>query len=232
MQDNTALPEPADLVVAPKNIHQCLATIMFSVDEIKKGKENKQQGFMYRGIDDIMNALHNLFAIEGVVISVSKIVTVERVERTTAKGSVMLYSINDYQFRFSAPDGSSLKTWSRGEANDTADKSSNKAVSVALKYCLLQMFLIPTEEMAKNEADAYANELGAKPKPAAKPAPTYARPEDISSAISLINTAKDLPALADIWKSIHPTTKNAPGVLPAKDAMKAKLSPPRKEPAE
>ena len=205
---------------------------MFEVEEIKKGKTNAQQGFKYRGIDDIMNALHNLFALQGVVIRVNKIRSVERTERPTKSGGTMLYSINDYQFCFSAADGSFVTTWSRGEASDSADKSSNKAVSVALKYCLLQMFLIPTEEMVKDEADAYQNELGPKQKTAAKPTPTYVRPEDISSAISLINTAKDLPALADIWKSIHPTTKNAPGVLPAKDAMKQKLSPSRQEPRD
>jgi len=94
------------------------------------------------------------------------------------------------------------------------------------------MFLIPTEEMVKDEADAYTNELGPKSKPTPKPAPTYVRPEDISSAIALINTAKTLPELAQIWKDTHPTTKNAPGVLPAKEAMKAKLSPPRQEPED
>ena len=204
---------------------------MFEVEEIKKGKTNAQQGFKYRGIDDIMNALHNLFALQGVVIRVNKIRSVERTERPTKSGGTMLYSINDYQFCFCAADGSFVTTWARGEASDSADKSSNKAVSVALKYCLLQMFLIPTEEMVKDEADAYANELGSR-KAAPKTQPTYVRPEDISSAIALINTAKDLPALADIWKSIHPTTKNAAGVLPAKDAMKQKLSPPRQEPED
>lgn len=214
-----------------KNIHQCLSAIMFEVEEIKKGKTNTQQGFKYRGIDDIMNALHNLFALQGVTIRVNEIRSVERVERPTKSGGTMLYSINDYQFCFSAADGSFVTTWSRGEASDSADKSSNKAVSVALKYCLLQMFLIPTEEMAKDEADAYQHELGPKPKAAPKAQPTYVRPEDISSAIALINTAKTLPELAQIWKDTHPTTKNALGVEPAKDLMKQKLSPPRQEPA-
>lgn len=212
------------------NIYQRLAMIMFSVEEIKKGKTNTQQNYKFRGIDDIMNALHNLFAVNEVFIRTNQIVSVERTERPTKSGGTMLYSINDYQFAFCAPDGSEVFSWGRGEASDSADKSSNKAVSVALKYVLLDMFLIPTEEMVKDEADAYTNELGTKPKPAAKPAPTYARPEDISSAISLINTAKTLTDLAQIWKDTHPTTKNAPGVLPAKEAMKAKLSPPRQEP--
>ena len=124
----------------------------------------------------------------------------------------MLYSINDYQFAFCAPDGSEVFSWGRGEASDSAAKSSNKAVSVALKYVLLDMFLIPTEEMVKDEADAYTNELGTKPRTPAKPTPTYVRPEDISSAISLINTAKTLADWSQIWKDKHPTTKNAPVV--------------------
>ena len=43
-------------------------------------------------------------------------------------------------------DGSYVDTVNVGEAMDSGDKGMNKAMSIALKYSLLQMFLIPTEE--------------------------------------------------------------------------------------
>jgi hypothetical protein len=41
---------------------------------------------------------------------------------------------------------------------DSADKSSNKAMAVAFKYACFQVFCIPTEEMAKDDPDAYSPE--------------------------------------------------------------------------
>ena len=186
-----------------RNIYQCLAAILLSVKAVSKDKKNAQQNFLYRGIDDIMNSLHASFAVEGVVIRLNEIRTIERAERPTKSGGTMLYSINDYQFCLSAPDGTYVMAWSRGEASDSADKSSNKAVSVALKYCLLQMFLIPTEEMAANEADAYTNELGTKQK-VASASKEAAMPEQYQSefeqACDILNSYANIADVVAFWQ--------------------------------
>ena len=51
-----------------------------------------------------------------------------------------------------AEDGSSVSTTVRGEGDDQGDKAGNKALAVAHKYALLQMFMIPTED-AKDPED-------------------------------------------------------------------------------
>lgn len=50
------------------NIHQALANINKQVEAIKKRKENTSQHFMFRGIDDMMNGLHKLFANNDVIV--------------------------------------------------------------------------------------------------------------------------------------------------------------------
>lgn len=43
-------------------IYDAMACILSDVEGIKKEKKNQQQGFMFRGIDDMYNCLHDLFA--------------------------------------------------------------------------------------------------------------------------------------------------------------------------
>jgi hypothetical protein len=54
-----------------------------------------------------------------------------------------------------AVDCSSIKAVTIGEAMDTGDKASNKAMSTALKYACLQIFCIPTEEEKDTEYQTY-----------------------------------------------------------------------------
>ena len=46
----------------------------------------------------------------------------------------------------SGKDGSSISSVTLGESSETGDKGAGKAMSYALKFALLQSFLIPTEE--------------------------------------------------------------------------------------
>lgn len=135
-------------------IYKRLATICKAVEAIKKDKTNQQQNFKYRGIDQVLNQLHDLFAENDVVIT-SQIVSTTREERVNSKGTTLIWSIIDYTFVFSTTDGSSITTTVRGEAMDSGDKGSNKCYSVALKYALFGMFLIPTEEM--NDPDSQSH---------------------------------------------------------------------------
>jgi len=54
-----------------------------------------------------------------------------------------------------------------GEAMDYGDKGASKTLSIALKYALVNMFLIPTEEMANDDPDTTTHELANSP--ASKP---------------------------------------------------------------
>lgn len=119
---------------------------------ISKDHKNAQQGYKFRGIDDIYNTLATLLAENNLVICPT-VKKREQLERTTIKGGVIFYTSVDIDYTVvSSKDGSCFTTSVCGEAMDSADKSTNKAMSAAYKYLCLQLFCIPTE--GDNDADA------------------------------------------------------------------------------
>ena len=126
-------------------IYAAITAIMADVGFIAKAEKNVQQGFMFRGIDTVMNELHAIFAKHKVFI-LPEVVGCEEQWRATAKGSSMKHTKLTIRFHFVADDGSEVTVTNVGEAMDTGDKSVNKAMSIALKYALMQMLLIPTKE--------------------------------------------------------------------------------------
>jgi len=81
-----------------------------------------------------------------------------RSEKPTKSGGTVNYTQLTVDFKMvSAIDGSSEIIETVGEAMDSADKSSNKAQSAAMKYAALMVFMIPTE--GDNDADATSHQL-------------------------------------------------------------------------
>lgn len=136
-------------------IYEAIPAIMHELGAIEKGKRNAQQGFMYRGVDDVMNALNPLLAKYRVFVT-PEIVEHTREERKTAKGGLLIYSICKIRFTFWAGDGTNLQAVVIGEGMDSGDKATNKAMSVAFKYACFQVFCIPTEEMPDADAESPA----------------------------------------------------------------------------
>lgn len=134
------------------NIYQSITKIMEDVPSIGKTQRNKTQGFMYRGIDDVMNALQPLLAKNKVFI-VPEILEQTREERTTSKGGNLIYSICKIKYKFYAEDGSSVEAITIGEGMDSGDKATNKAMAIAMKYALFQVFCIPTDEMKDPDSE-------------------------------------------------------------------------------
>ncbi len=134
------------------NIYQSITKIMEEVPSIGKTQRNKTQGFMYRGIDDVMNALQPLLAKNKVFI-VPEILEQMREERTTSKGGNLIYSICKIKYKFYAEDGSSVEAITIGEGMDSGDKATNKAMAIAMKYALFQVFCIPTDEMKDPDSE-------------------------------------------------------------------------------
>lgn len=134
------------------NIYQAITDIMSEGYAITKDKRNAQQGFKYRGIDDVLNTFQPLLAKHHVFV-VPEVLDQQRQERTTGKGGSLLYSLLRMRYTFYAEDGSSVSAVVIGEGMDSGDKASNKAMSVAMKYAMFQVFCIPTEEMQDPDAD-------------------------------------------------------------------------------
>lgn len=119
---------------------------------ISKDRQNAQQGFAFRGIDDVYNALSGVLAQHQLCI-IPRVVRREVTERQTQRGGTLFYVVVEVEFDIvCAVDGSTHMARFCGEAMDSADKATNKAMSAAYKYMALQLFCIPTE--ADNDADA------------------------------------------------------------------------------
>ena len=128
------------------NIYESITKIMEEIPAIGKDQTNKTQGFKYRGIDDVMNTLQPLLSKNKVFI-VPQILEQTREERTTNKGGNLIYSICKIKYIFYAEDGTYIEAVTVGEGMDSGDKATNKAMAIAMKYALFQVFCIPTEEM-------------------------------------------------------------------------------------
>lgn len=135
-------------------ITKSLCAITAEIGSIAKSKKNQQQGYSFRGVDDLMNSLHPLFAKYGVLM-VPEVLESTREERVTAKGSALISAILKVKYHFVSMDGSEITATVIGEGMDTADKASNKALAVAFKYVALQVFCIPTDEVGKDDPDNY-----------------------------------------------------------------------------
>lgn len=127
---------------------------------ISKGRRNEQQGYYFRGIDEVYNALSPLLAANGLCI-LPRCTERVCVERVNAKGTALFYVTVRAEFDFvSSEDGSKHTVTTYGEAMDSGDKATNKAMSAAYKYAAMQAFSIPTE--GDNDADAHTHEVAAR----------------------------------------------------------------------
>lgn len=136
-------------------IHEKIVAIMKNVGSIGKNKRNQQQGFNFRGIDDVYNTLHPLLSEHG-VFTLPKVLESERQERATAKGGVLAFQRLRVEYTFIAEDGSSVDCIVEGEGMDSGDKATNKAMSVAHKYAMFQVFCIPTEELVDPDYESHS----------------------------------------------------------------------------
>ena len=128
---------------------------------IAKDSKNSQQGYQFRGIDQVYGALSPLLAKHGLCI-LPRVKERTVLERQTKSGGALFYTTLVVEFDFvAAEDGSKHTVITVGEAMDSGDKSSNKAMSAAYKYAAFQAFCIPTE--GDNDADATTHEVAATP---------------------------------------------------------------------
>ena len=143
------------------NIYESITAAMADIGAVGKTKWNDQQKFKFRGIDDVMNSLHPVLEKNKIFI-VPEVLEQNREERTSIKRdnngnekkSTLIYSICKIKYSFYAEDGSFITAVVVGEGMDSGDKATNKAMSIAFKYALFQIFCIPTEEMQDPDSES------------------------------------------------------------------------------
>lgn len=135
----------------------------------KNNQTNYGDRYQFRGIDDMYNVLCSITVRAGLVM-IPRVVEskVEREPRTRGDGHqthVFLTVEVDY---ISTVDGSKHTGRYFGEAIDTSDKASNKAMSGAMKYACLMAFQIPTDGRERDDIEYENHEVG-MPAPPPKP---------------------------------------------------------------
>ena len=128
---------------------------------ISKAHRNTQgAGYNFRGIDDVYNAVSPLLAEHALCI-LPRMIARTCEERLSKSGGALFYVTVEAEFDFvSSEDGSKHTVRTFGEAMDSGDKATNKAMSAAYKYAAFQAFAIPTE--GDNDADANTHQVVAK----------------------------------------------------------------------
>ena len=177
-------------------IYQAIIGVMSDIGVIGKEKKNAQQGFKYRGVDDVMNALQPVMVQHGLFV-VPEIIDQKREERQTNRGGNLIYSVCTVRYTFYAKDGSSVQCVVVGEGMDSGDKATNKAMSIAFKYACFQVFCIPTEEM--KDPDAEVHEVTPKSKHTENPAVEAVRAKANEVKKLLVKISGDKTIAQQVW---------------------------------
>ena len=144
---------------ATQHVYNAIAQVMATIAKqgISKDRKNDQQGYAFRGIDDVYNALAPILS-EAQLCVLPYVKSREVIERQTRSGGALFYVTVAVDFALvSAVDGSTHTISVVGEAMDSGDKATNKAMSAAYKYACMQAFCIPTE--GDNDADKVTHEV-------------------------------------------------------------------------
>lgn len=208
-----------------KHVYKAIAEVAqkMAAEGISKSRKNQQQGYNFRGIDEIYNALASHLAASGLVI-IPRILSREFREVATKSGGLMSYVIVEAEYDLvSAQDGSTHTARVIGEAMDSADKATNKAMSAAYKYLCLQTFCIPTE--GDNDADAHTHERQAPATTPLQPAtapPAPALPwlnENTEEFTKVVEAVRGGYTIADVRKKYAVSKKTEAAILKAASAQ-------------
>lgn len=147
-------------------IYKKMAEVMKDIGPVGKDQKNQAQGFKFRGIDQFVNSLHPALVKHGVFMAprcVSEQHELKEVTRGSGKAGIDKHVTIMMEYDFFAEDGSKVTIGPiPAEGLDSGDKATNKALSAALKYALIQTFSVPTEDMA--EADLESPVIGTSEK--------------------------------------------------------------------
>jgi len=129
-------------------IFERLSLVLKEVGAIGKNHTNQQQRYNYRSIDDVIDRLHGLFAKHSIIMSPGVVDSQQEVG-TTAKGGTSIHVSLKVEYTFiCSEDGSQHKVGPiMGEATDYGDKANAKAMTMATKTMLTQVFMIPFQDV-------------------------------------------------------------------------------------
>ena len=184
-------------------VYKAISAVMddLSKEGMAKSRNNAQQGYKFRGIDDVYLALSSKLVKHGLLMLPQYDGHHFEQRGTTSKGSAVYGAVLRGTIDLvSVVDGSKHTIHVYGEGSDSADKATNKAMSAAYKYAAIQAFCIPCE--GNDDGDADHNEVVRQyPAPAPK-ATVSAEPKDRNNYTRQIATASNMEELMTIGNAM------------------------------
>lgn len=188
-----------------RTVYERMVSIVSELPAIGKNQKNKQQNFMFRGHDDVLNALNPLLSKHGVICLPDVVQRLEG-QRTTAKGSIMFVVNLHVRYRFYGEAGDCVEASVWGEGTDMGDKATNKAMTMAFKNVLNQAFAISTEEF--KDADGETPEHSRATPPDLRVDPELPVPKSVAE----VETAWLALGLDAVWLAQAREVKPKPSV--------------------
>jgi hypothetical protein len=174
---------------------EAMSRVMSELGPIAKDGVNAEQHFRFRGIDQFMNALNPVMVKHGVLV-VPRLTKHTRLERPrNDRGGVTVTVIVEMDFDFYGPAGDRITASTAGEGNDVADKATAKAMAVALKYALMDTFLVTTE---RDTVDADAEHVES----VAAARPVVTDEAWVADWLDRVNAAESGGVLRGLWPEL------------------------------
>lgn len=193
-------------------IQQRLVAAMADVGAVRKVSHNDQGNFNFRGIDAVTNAVHPALVKNGVIV-VPEIQTYDYGTVTVGRNRTeMGHARVTVKYTWYGAEGDSIVTVVPGEAFDSGDKATAKAMSVAFRTAMLQTLSLPTDEADPDESTYERAAIGhgesaQRPRRRVSAAPARPdgapEPDDAEAAYAHeLDAARDSAALVSIAQRI------------------------------
>jgi len=220
---------PPMVVRATPHVLSAYHAIMRALCEqgLAKSSRNQQQGFNFRGIDQVYAVLTPELVRHGCIL----IPSIEKVENwtgQTSKGNTMFYTRATVKFSLTSIEDGSTLSWSYvGEGADQGDKSTSKSLSMAYKYMAIHAFGIPVTPQSTDDADSDT------PDPVVQDTAPSGSSEpgvDLESLKSIITSSPSIEDLQANFTSAMRAARNRnkadwePALVTAKDTRKQQLT--------
>lgn len=129
------------------SVFEALAAVRRELKPVGKDSTNQQSHYNFRGIDAVVNAAGPKLAAAGINIVPSEVIE----SRTSqiiygSKNARSQATFVRVRYAVYGPDGDSFPIEAVGEAYDSGDKATPKAMAVAWRTVLIQALMLPTDE--------------------------------------------------------------------------------------
>ncbi len=201
-------------------IIEALAAVMGEVQAVGKGDRNNEQGYNFRGIDAVINAVGPAFRRHGIVPVPLKSEAKYRDVLTSREKRSRECTVA-VTYRFYGPAGDFIDCEVPGESMDFGDKGAPKAMSVAYRIALIQTLCIPTHEP---EPDAQTYERAEEPA-----GPTAEQVENFAALALTIAAAESTAGLRNAWELVVSAFKADDITTRQANELKAEISKQKAE---